>query len=203
MSGADGEYVSTRYGMSVYMKANQHYKTAVSTAGPLLLRIRPHIHHQICDARITRWLQGGSTASPEHPRRKDGGKQYRIPGPGMPVKNFKWTYPKGVQPPKSLKEKRQIQKQRAGDFLRLPVGVATALMQQRLSQEQKLGSISAGRCIRSAFGPDMGHAAVRRAVRSQQRRAQVVAPQGGMERADTLALFMPSETLRLKNCGKC
>lgn len=51
MSGADGEYVSTRYGMSVYMKANQHYKTAVSTAGPLLLRIRPHIHHQICDAR--------------------------------------------------------------------------------------------------------------------------------------------------------
>mmetsp|Transcript_26869 Transcript_26869/g.41998 ORF Transcript_26869/g.41998 Transcript_26869/m.41998 type:complete len:251 (-) Transcript_26869:68-820(-) len=60
----------------------------------------------------------------------------------MPVKNFHWTYPKGVKPPQGLKQPHQhhaaTEQEREG-FLRLPVGVATALTQERLRQEQRQG----------------------------------------------------------------
>jgi hypothetical protein len=89
------------------------------------------------------WLLGGHKKQGAHPRRGNGVQRGVLPGPGMPVSAFHWTFPyvKGVgKVPKP--GRRQPDKRREPTpttVLRLPIGVATALMRQRLKQEERAG----------------------------------------------------------------
>lgn len=93
---------------------------------------------------IRRWIAGSREEGARHPRRDVSSQRAVMPGPGMPTGSFHWTYPrisgKGtVGPPAKLAGKAGRRAGPQRNFLRLPVGVATTLMRQRLKEEQKQG----------------------------------------------------------------
>jgi hypothetical protein len=93
---------------------------------------------------IRRWIAGSKEEGSRHPRRDASTQRAVMPGPGMPTGSFHWTYPrisgKGkVDPPAKLAGTHRRRAGPRGNFLRLPVGVATTLMRQRLKEEEKQG----------------------------------------------------------------
>ena len=90
---------------------------------------------------IQNWLHGSKSQHPAHPRRaRSEPLRSVMPGPGMSTNGFQWTSPAGQAPPARYKRGRSAKSEPPrGEMLRLPIGVATALMRQRLQREVKQG----------------------------------------------------------------
>ena len=90
---------------------------------------------------IRAWIRGGRDDAQQHPRRDRGPQRAVLPGPGIRISAFHWTFPRAdgsrVPPPK-VRVRGETQRRR-GQVLRLPVGVATTMMRQRLKQEERQG----------------------------------------------------------------
>jgi hypothetical protein len=92
---------------------------------------------------IRAWIRGGRDDAQQHPRRDRGVQRAVLPGPGIRISAFHWTFPRAdgsrVPPPK-VRVRGETQRGR-GQVLRLPVGVATTMMRQRLKQASHVGCL--------------------------------------------------------------